>query len=241
MMTTDFIPNSFQVPNILVDEVISSVSPNALKCYLIIIRKTTGWGKEWDKISTTQIMELSGIKKKNTVYKATKELEELGLIESKKTKGRLTEYRLVPKKDTSTQKGYRVVPKKDTTSSTQKGYSTKDTKTKDTITKEEKDKKENLELPNWLDKNSWTKWVQFRKEIKKPLTPTTIQAHLKFLEKNRYEQKEIINQSINGSWQGLFEVKKTKQYKSLAQRNDEAIDKYLAAYSNEGVIDAELN
>lgn len=130
-----FIPNSFQVPNALVDEIIVSLSPNALKCYLIVIRKTVGWQKEWDKISTTQLMLLSGIKKKLTIYKAMQELEDLSLIESAKELGKLTSYRLVAKKDTSTPKEIIVVSEMDTPTSTPKGHSTKDTiKTKDKYT-----------------------------------------------------------------------------------------------------------
>ena len=44
-----FIVNSFQLPNAVVDELLRDISPNALKCYLVIVRKTIGWQKEWDK------------------------------------------------------------------------------------------------------------------------------------------------------------------------------------------------
>lgn len=114
----DFIPNSFQVPNALVDEIIATLNPNSLKCYLIVIRKTVGWQKEWDKISTTQLMELSGIKRKDTVYNCMKELEGLGLIESIKEQGKLTKYRLVLKNRTGTDKPSQT--------STEKPYPTKD-------------------------------------------------------------------------------------------------------------------
>lgn len=131
--------NSFQLPNALVDDILRDISPNALKCYLIIIRKTKGWNKEWDSISTKQLIEISGIKKKNTIYCATKELEEYGLIETVKKVGRLTSYKVVPKMGTGTEKsshqnGYWVVPKMGTGSSTENGYTTKDN-IKDTLTK----------------------------------------------------------------------------------------------------------
>lgn len=113
-----FIPNSFQVPNALVDEIISTINPNSLKCYLVVIRKTVGWQKEWDKISTSQLMKLTGIKRKDTIFKSMKELEELGLIESKKELGKLTSYRLVLKNRTGT--------KKQDESGTKKPYPTKD-------------------------------------------------------------------------------------------------------------------
>jgi len=141
-----FIPNSFQVPNVLIDELMCSINPNALKCYLIIIRKTTGWHKEWDKISTTQLQKFTGIKKKETIYKAIAELEKLNLIESVKELGKLTSYRLVPIKGTSTENSNKVVPIKGTTTSTDKGDSTKDTKTKDKYTKFIEYLKDNVDI-----------------------------------------------------------------------------------------------
>ncbi|MDD5407062.1 MAG: replication protein [Sulfurovaceae bacterium] len=130
----DFEVNSFQIPNALVDNLMRDISPNALKCYLIIVRKTKGWNKEWDKVSTKQLMEIAGIKKKNTIYGATKELIEYGLIEAVKQLGNMTSYKVVPKIGTSTENGYQVVPKKGTSSSTENGYTTKDT-IKNTLTK----------------------------------------------------------------------------------------------------------
>lgn len=124
----NFIPNSFQVPNALVDDIISTLNANSLKCYLVIVRKTVGWNKEWDKISTTQLMQLTGIKKKDTIYNAIKELENLNLIECDKTQGKLTNYRLVLINGTSTDKGAKVVPINGTTTSTDERDSTKDNK-----------------------------------------------------------------------------------------------------------------
>lgn len=146
---SNFIPNSFQIPNSLIDELIAEISPNALKCYLVIVRKTIGWNKEWDLISTTQLMEITGIKKKQTVYAAISELEDLGLIESLKETGKITKYRLkvvseivVTKKGTSTKNSNKVVSKIDTSTSIENGYSTKDN-IKTNITKEKYIQKEN--------------------------------------------------------------------------------------------------
>jgi len=95
--------NSFQLPNAVVDNLMRDISPNALKCYLVIVRKTKGWSKEWDKISTMQLMEATGIKNSKTVYSAMKELINYGLIESIKEAGKITSYRVavsIPKQET---------------------------------------------------------------------------------------------------------------------------------------------
>ncbi len=64
-------------------------------------------------------------------------------------------------------------------------------------------------LPQWLNQEAWTEWVQFRKEIKKKLVQTTINRQLKFLEKHKTNHVAILEQSIQNGWQGLFEVKQT--------------------------------
>jgi hypothetical protein len=88
------IPNSFQVPNAFVDELMMNISGNATKCYLLIVRKTVGWGKEKDRISVSQFMEYTGIKKDETIAKLTKELSDFGLIKIFKKKGKLNEFSL---------------------------------------------------------------------------------------------------------------------------------------------------
>lgn len=194
---SDFIPNSFQVPNKIIDEVMSKVTANAFKCYFVIVRKTTGWNKEWDKISTTQLMELTGIKKKETVYKCIKELEELSLVEMIKEKGKLTQFRLVPKKGTSTEKSdySKRYPTKDNNNNTKKQsdydrfieflkskckYKSKVTKTKDgeRLYKEIEDKKSLIKA-----------YIQHQEEKKEFATRIT-----KFMEDYETVHKEVAEQ-----------------------------------------------
>lgn len=48
-------------------------------------------------------------------------------------------------------------------------------------------------------------WKEFRKEIKKPLTPTAFKRQVKFLESlGEQGAMDSINQSIVAGWQGLF-------------------------------------
>ena len=95
LLMSKFIANSFQIPNAVVDELMANMSPNALRCYLLITRKTTGWGKESDRISASQFMQVLGIKDKRTVYSALSELAELNLINAIKNNGEITEYSLI--------------------------------------------------------------------------------------------------------------------------------------------------
>ena len=76
----EFVPNSFQIANAVIDEYLSQMSGNAWKCYGLIVRKTRGWQKTHDSLSVSQIQEATGIKSEATVEKAINELVNLGLI-----------------------------------------------------------------------------------------------------------------------------------------------------------------
>ncbi|MFK3558310.1 replication protein [Pasteurella multocida] len=144
-MTSKFIPNSFQIPNALVDEYLERLSGKAIKCYLLIARKTTGWHKSSDHISTSQFMGKCGIKDRKTAYTAIEELEAVKLVNVKRKQGEINKFSLnffidenddlvvVPKNGTSTKKSLTPVPKNGTSTSTKKPHSTKDT-IKNTIT-----------------------------------------------------------------------------------------------------------
>lgn len=73
-------PNFFQCPNVLVDELMQSIGGAELKCYLVIIRKTTGWHKLDDRISISQFIEITGLSNR-TVIDACAKLENIGLID----------------------------------------------------------------------------------------------------------------------------------------------------------------
>ena len=55
------IPNTFQTPNLLTDNVMQYLTGNEVKCYLVIVRKTLGWHKGSDRIARSQIMTATGL------------------------------------------------------------------------------------------------------------------------------------------------------------------------------------
>lgn len=79
---SDFIVNSFQLPNSVVDELLSDLTGAELKCYLYVLRKTKGWNKEEDAISVSQFMKVTGLSNRK-VIDACERLVELGLLEQK--------------------------------------------------------------------------------------------------------------------------------------------------------------
>ncbi|WP_039084768.1 replication protein, partial [Gallibacterium anatis] len=91
---SNFIPNSFQIPNAIIDNFLAKLSGNAFKCYALIARQTTGWQKQSDKISVAQFMSKCGIKDRKTAMKCLEELEEINLIITFKKCGEITEFSL---------------------------------------------------------------------------------------------------------------------------------------------------
>lgn len=87
-----FIPNSFQIPNAFVDEMMRDLSGGAVKCYLLVARQTTGWHRESDSISIAKFQEFTGVKDKRTIFGVLDELEIYGLIRTKKSNGEITEF-----------------------------------------------------------------------------------------------------------------------------------------------------
>lgn len=80
-----------------------------------------------------------------------------------------------------------------------------------------KDKKEKnnisfllpLELEGKITQDLWTDWIEYREEIKKPLTEISIKKQVGFLIQ-QLNPSECINSAIRNQWQGLFEITNNK-------------------------------
>ena len=79
---SNFIVNSFQLPNSVIDELLADLTGAELKCYLYVLRKTKGWNREEDAISVSQFMKVTGLSNRK-VIDACERLVELGLLEQK--------------------------------------------------------------------------------------------------------------------------------------------------------------
>ncbi|MDU2224555.1 MAG: replication protein [Haemophilus parainfluenzae] len=86
-----FIPNAFQIPNSVIDELLAKLTCAELKCYLFVVRKTKGWNKESDSISVSQFMEVTGLSKKSVIT-ACESLVQMGLLERSGGERKLNTY-----------------------------------------------------------------------------------------------------------------------------------------------------
>jgi len=85
-----------------------------------------------------------------------------------------------------------------------------------------KNKDIGVEYPSWLNLDSWKEYKQHRKEIKSPLSELAEKKALKKLKSlidNGFDQTDVVDQSIENGWKGLFEIKnsykKKKRYEDI--------------------------
>lgn len=87
------------------------------------------------------------------------------------------------------------------------------------------------DLPDWINLETWNEWVEYRKQIKKSLAKSTIEAQIKFLTKYKEQHEEIIEQSIRNGWVGLFAKK--GQSINLTDKNVTTTNEWLAQYGED--------
>jgi len=75
------VPNTTQVPNVLIDEVMLKLPPSAFRVLLVIVRKTYGFQKLADRISFSQLQTLTGLSREG-VSNGVKALKQLVKIKS---------------------------------------------------------------------------------------------------------------------------------------------------------------
>ena len=78
-MTRSLIPNSTQIPDVILDEWMPHLSGAELTIVLTVARKTFGWGKSYDRIGIAQMMECTGLKRR-AVQLACDSLEAAGIL-----------------------------------------------------------------------------------------------------------------------------------------------------------------
>ena len=225
-----------RIANELLEAVmLAGLTQHQLLVFLAVMRKTYGFNKKLDWVSNEQLSELTGILPHkcsaaksvlvkrgiliqsgrnigiNNVVSEWSTLPESG----KKNKVYLKEVNLpVSGKKCLPESGNDTYPNQVNT----KDKHTKDNK--DNINKPPKSPKHasfdpaGVDLPEWLSVSVWKSWVDYRRDLKKPIkSQQTVTQAIKLLDRcrlNGYTPDEIINQSIANGWQGLFEPKGSK-------------------------------
>ena len=61
------VPNYTQTPNVFFDNIMKTLTESEFRVMLAIIRKTFGWHKTRDRISLSQIMEITGMSRQGVI------------------------------------------------------------------------------------------------------------------------------------------------------------------------------
>jgi hypothetical protein len=227
---SQWIPNSFQMPNAIVDSgLLAKLKGSSLAMYIFIVRKTRGWQKESDSISLSQFIEFTGYGK-DAVLSGADKLVGLGLIKRVEYQNQPAFYTLndLPEnvaigeseKPTAEKphadKTTGGVGKTDSTQSENPTHNNnyKTTNTKTNINKEKSKKSSSekptsfdakaIELPESINRDLWIGFVDMRNSIRKPLTEKAVGLMIDKL----IGFGELANQSLENSimcnYQGVF-------------------------------------
>ncbi|AZT25123.1 TPA: replication protein [Salmonella enterica] len=208
----------------------AGLSQHQLLVFMAVMRKTYGFNKKSDWVSNEQLSELTGIlphkcsSAKSALVKQGILTQTGRVIGINKT---VSEWSSLPVKGTEKkpylekvnlpESGKKSLPESGN------GYYPNQVNTKDTITKDSKDNSNkppkppravsfdasSVQLPDWLSSITWSSWVEYRRDLKKPIkSQQTVTQAINLLDRcrlNGYTPEEIINRSIANGWQGLFE------------------------------------
>ncbi|HCT8600019.1 TPA: replication protein [Klebsiella oxytoca] len=225
-----------RIANELLEAVMhAGLSQHQLLVFMAVMRKTYGFNKKSDWVSNEQISELTGIlphkcsAAKSALVKRGILTQTGRVIGINKT---VSEWSSLPVKGTEKKPYLKKVnlPEsgKKSLPESGNGYYPNQVNTKDKHTKDNKDNSNkppkspravsfdaaSVQLPDWLSVVTWSSWVEYRRDLKKPIkSQQTVTQAINLLDRcrlNGYSPDEIINQSIANGWQGLFEPKGAK-------------------------------
>lgn len=179
-----FIPNSFQVPNAVIDELMAELSGAELKVYLFVLRKTKGWNKADDAISVSQFMESCNLSNRK-VIDACNKLVELGLLEQKTGRNKIKVFSVknysceessVVKKvhSGSEESSLSVVKKVHTQNNTKQNNNNQNTNLTVSNARTKKTSEFDLLEQFGIEGDLATDFVKHRKALKKPITDRVI-------------------------------------------------------------------
>lgn len=226
-----------RIANELLEAVmLAGLSQHQLLVFMAVMRKTYGFNKKSDWVSNEQLSALTGILS-HKCSAAKSALVRRGILtQSGRSVGinkAVSEWSCLPESGKKIKPYLKEVnlPESGNKSLPESGNDTypNQVNTKDKHTKDKKDNSNNppkspksasfdpagVSLPEWLSQAVWKSWVDYRRDLKKPIkSQQTVTQAINLLERCKcsgYQPEEIINQSIANGWQGLFEPKIAKQ------------------------------
>lgn len=208
-----WIPNSFQLPNALVDDkYLVEMKGSALAMYIFIVRKTRGWQKECDRISLSQFSEFTGYNK-DAVLTGVNKLVELGLVkrisfENKTSFYELNDQPLPPENLLSenplAENPLSAVGKSAKLLSENQTHNNKENNLNKTNIEKPKKfvfKKALLDLGG--DEKLVDDWLIVRKNKKASNTETALNGFISQVEKSGLDVNTVLKICVDNSWSGF--------------------------------------
>lgn len=223
-------PNFFQCPNALVDKFMSELSGSDLKCYLTIVRQTSGWHKKEDRISISQFEKFTGLSNRS-VIDSCRRLVACGLIIATKDNEQNNHFMLSSGEDftpheKSSQGGMKKVHnpyEKSSQGGSEKSSHTKDTITKETIQNKLSKESTSADAPKTkkvglsdlialgVEHQTASDWLEVRKVKRAALTQTALDLLINESAKAGITVDDAVKICAQNSWQGF----KADWYKNL--------------------------
>ncbi len=201
-----------RLPNNIYDKLCHFRIPGEIRqVFDVIARKTFGWNKKKDRISLSQFVELTEIKKPNITRALSKLITNNIVIKTDNNSYSINEnyenWKPFVIKTDNAKKLSKLITNVIKT----------DNKTLSELipTKEKKNTKQktrikNIKIPDFINREVWIAFVEMRKEIKHPVTEYAAKLLFKKLGDLRAQgndPNEVLNQSIMHSWRGVFALK----------------------------------
>ena len=210
---SDFVVNSFQLPNSVIDELLADLTGAELKCYLLVVRKTKGWNKEIDSISIGQFMEVTGLSNRSVIT-ACDSLVEKGLLVRSGGERRLNTYSVksfnisqTGEKSSSDETGEKTSPTGEKSSSDLVKKVHTQNNNKNTIQnnnkKNTKKSESDLLAEFGIVGQLADDFITHRKACKAPITETALKGFQREADKAGIPLAEAITISIERNWRGF--------------------------------------
>ena len=84
-----------------------------------------------------------------------------------------------------------------------------------------------IELLAGVNADAWNRWLDYRKQIRKPLKPVSLPAAQRELAAFGADQAAVVEQSIAQGWQGLFALKGDSKTQARLASNISAAQEFL--------------
>ena len=208
-----FIPNAFQIPNSVIDELLAKLTCAELKCYLFVVRKTKGWNKESDSISVSQFMEVTGLSNRSVIT-ACESLVEMGLLERSGGERKLNTYSVkafeisqTGEKSSSDETGenFSQTGEKNSSDLVKKVHTQNNNKNTIQNINKKNTKKSVLELlaDFGITGQLADDFITLRKAKKAPITETALKGFQSEADKAGISICEAVSITIERNWQGF--------------------------------------